>query len=336
METEIRFIDARITFKHLILLAIALSLGRRSVPSDQSASPQEPAATDTNGRPAVATRAPAHPRGWKDLLVDAWREAGEDNVSLAAAGVAFYGFLALVPLLGAVVLIYGLLASPEDLPRHMRALAGFLPAEASRLVAGQMDQVVHASSGKKGVGLLVALGVALFGSRSAAGGLISSLNIAYDEEERRGFIKTNLIALAITAAAACVVAVVLAGVVAFGSLHLVLPHLGGALRFALTGVTWIVLGLLAAAAAASLYRYGPSRGTAQWRWITPGTVLFSAGWIVLTGGLGLYAASIGHYNATYGSLAGVVVLLTWLYLSAWVLLFGAEVNAELEQRDRRR
>ena len=270
-------------------------------------------------------------KGWKDALIAAWGEAGSDNVGLASAGVAFYAFLALVPLLGSVVLIYGLLASPDDLPRHIRAVAGFLPREAARLVASQLEQVVGASSDKKGFGLLIALGIALFGARSAVGGIIASLNIAYDEEERRGFLKVNLIALAITAGAACVVALVLGGVVAFGSLHLVLPELGGVLRVGLTLLTWVAMGLVAAAAAATLYRFGPSRGTAQWRWISPGTALFAVSWIALTAGLGVWARSFGHYNATYGSLAGVVVLLTWFYLSSYALLFGAEVNSAFEQ-----
>ena len=138
--------------------------------------------------------------GWKDVLVRTWRESTRDNVGLVAAGVAFYAFLALVPLLGATVLTYGLFASPETVLKNMNSLTNVMPADVAQLVGEQLMNVVGTSSGKKGLGLLIALGIALFGARNAAGAIITALNIAYEEEEKRGFLTVTLLALAITAA----------------------------------------------------------------------------------------------------------------------------------------
>jgi membrane protein len=291
-------------------------------------------AEDARGRNAASpTGLP--PRAWKAALLRTWKESSADNVGLIAAGVAFYGFLALVPLLGAVVLTYGLFANIQTVSRHVGSLMSVMPADAARLIGEQLLTVVQGSSGKKGLGLLLALAIALFGARNAAGSMITALNIAYEEEERRGFLKVNLIALAITAAAVITFVIGLLGVASLGYLHVALPS-SSPVMVALSRMgTYLALALLAAAAAATLYRYGPSRQDARWRWLTPGSLLFAIGWVLLTLGFGFYVANFGDYGATYGSLGAVVVLLTWMYLSAYALLFGAELNSELEHQTAR-
>ena len=268
---------------------------------------------------------------WIAVAKRSWAEASDDNIGLVAAGVAFYGFLAIVPLLGAVVLSYGLLAEPETVIANVRTLAAAMPADAAQLVGEQLMNVVETSEGKKGFGLLLALGIALFGARNGAGAVVTALNIAYEEKEKRGFVRLTLVNLAITFAA--VLAAIAAGlaVTALAALEEVLPHAPGV---AVAGkiVSYLLLMLVAAAAAATLYRYGPSRAQARWTWITPGSLLTAAGWVLLTLGFGIYVANFGNYNATYGSLGAVVVLLTWLYLSSYLLLFGAELNSELEHQ----
>jgi membrane protein len=289
-----------------------------------------PSPTDTGRHAASPFAMPA--RGWKEVLVRSWKEAGQDNVGLIAAGVAFYGFLALVPLLGAIVLSYGLVASPETVMRNMRSLTDVMPAQAAQLVGEQLMNVVQTSGGKKGFGLLLALGVALFGARNGAGSIMTALNIAYEEEEKRGFLRVNLTALAITAGAVLVAIVAVIAVAALGHLERLIP---GAPGFVITLgklLTYVLLLCAAAAVAATLYRYGPSRAKAKWVWLTPGSLLAALGGVVLTIGFGIYVASFGNYNATYGSLGAVVVLLTWLYLSSYILLFGAELNSELEHQ----
>lgn len=271
-------------------------------------------------------------RGWKQVALRTWRQSSEDNVGLVAAGVAFYGFLALVPLLGATVLTYGLIAAPDTVLSNVRSLTAVMPADAARLVGEQLMSVVQTSDGKKGFGLLLALAIALFGARNAAGSVITALNIAYEEEEKRGLIKVNLLALAITAAAVLLAIAAMIAVATLGHLEKLFPQLPGPLLLLGKLASYALLLAVATAATATLYRYGPDREKAKWSWITPGSIFASAGWILLTLGFGFYAANFGNYGKTYGSLATVVVLLTWMFLSAYVLLFGAELNSELEHQ----
>lgn len=327
MERTIRVQEGPLTFKHLLLVGLALATAKSpgKLPPPPAA---QPLATpgDEAAAPIAASRA------WRDVLLRSWQEATDDNIGLAAAGVAFYAFLALVPLLGAVVLTYGLFASPASVGEDFAKLTQVLPRDAAQLIGDQMAQVVQTSGSKKGVGLLIALAIALFGARSAVGGVITSLNIAYEEKEKRGLLKVNLLAFGMTAAAAALAALAVGAVSALGYLDVALPHVGAVITGMLKVVSYILLVLVAAAAAATLYRYGPSHQNARWRWITPGTVIFAVAWVALTAGLGFYAANFGHYGATYGSLAGAILLLTWIWLSAYALLFGAELNSELEQR----
>ena len=273
--------------------------------------------------------------GWKEVAFRTWKESSKDNVSLVAAGVAFYGFLAMVPLLGATVLTYGLVASPQTVLHNVSSLATSLPQDVAKLVGDQLLNVVKTSSSKKGFGVLVALVIALWGARNAAGSLIIALNIAYEEEEERGWIKVTLLSLAITAAAVLLGMLGAAVVGAMAAVEKMLPGLGPAGVIAGKVLAYLLLAAAAAAAAATLYRYGPSRAKAKWTWITPGSVLFAVGWVLLALGFGFYVSNFGKYNVTYGSLGGVIVLLTWLYLSSFILLFGGEFNSEVEHQTAR-
>jgi len=272
----------------------------------------------------------ALPRGDKIAVAKAaWAEASDDNVGLVAAGVAFYGFLAIVPLLGALVLSYGIFADPRTVIDTVNQLTAVMPADAARLIGEQLMGVVQGSDGKKGLGLLFALAVALFGARNGAGAIITALNIAYEEHEKRGIVVLNLTALAITAGAVLVALVAVVAVTALGALDELLgrqPVLVAVGRI----LSYLLFLLAAAAGAATLYRFGPSRAQPRWQWITPGSFFTALGLLVLTLGFGFYVTRFGNYNATYGALGSVVVLLTWLYLSSYILLLGAELNSEFE------
>lgn len=272
---------------------------------------------------------------WREVAVRTYKEASADNVGLVAAGVAFYGFLALFPLLGATVLAYGLIAEPATVVRHMHKLTAMLPADVAKIIAEQLLGVVQTSAGKKGIALISALALAVFGARNAAGAIVTALNIAYEEEEKRGFLKTNLLALAITLSAVVVLVIALLAAAILGYLDELMPR-ASVIVIALGKVlSYVLLALAAAGAAATLYRYGPSRDKAQWIWLTPGSLLFAISWVILTLAFGYYIARFGSYGATYGSLSAVVVLLTWLYLSSYALLFGGELNSELEHQTAR-
>lgn len=269
---------------------------------------------------------------WKQALVRAWQEGSADNIGLIAAGVAFYAFLALVPLLGAGVLIYGLAAEPETVERHILSLTTALPAAAAELIGEQLTAVVEDSSGKKGFGLLLAFAVALFGARNGAGSVITAMNVAYDEEERRGIVKLNLLALALTLGGILGAILAISAMTALAALGDLLPQAGGVAVLLGKLASFLLVLLLGMGGAAALYRYGPDRDAPRWEWISAGSFVAAAGGMLLTALFGFYAANFGNYNATYGSLSAIVVLLTWLYLSAYLLLLGAEINAELERQ----
>lgn len=273
--------------------------------------------------------------GWKEIAFRTWKEASKDNISLVAAGVAFYGLLAMVPMLGATVLTYGLVATPHTVLHNIQSLTTSLPGDVAKLLGDQLMNVVKTSGSKKGFGLFVALAVALWGARNAAGSLIIAVNIAYEEEEKRSWFKVTLLSLAITAGAVLLAMVGAAAIGVMAQLQSWLPNIGPVGVIVGKVLAYLLLGALAAAAAATLYRYGPSRAKAKWTWITPGSVFFAIGWVVLTLGFGYYVSHFGKYDVTYGSLGGVIVLVTWLYLSSFILLFGAEFNSEIEHQTAR-
>jgi membrane protein len=269
---------------------------------------------------------------WKEVFVRTWKETSEDNMSLVAAGVAFYGFLALVPLLGAAILSYGLIADPQAIVRHVTSLSEVLPKEAASLIGDQLLNIEQTSGEKKGLGLFFALALALFGARNGAASIITALNIAYEEEEQRGFIWVNVLALIITIGAVAIGIVAVIAIASLGHLEDLLPWLPGPALVLGKLLSYVVLVLAGAGGAATLYRFAPSRHTAKWVWLTPGSVMAGILWLAMTTGFGVYVANFTDYGATYGSLAAVIVLLTWLYLSSYVLVLGAELNSELERQ----
>ncbi|WP_068081064.1 YihY/virulence factor BrkB family protein [Novosphingobium rosa] len=289
----------------------------------------------SEGAPAHETQAETFrrlsPKAWRKALWDSWQEASNDNIALISAGVAFYAFLALVPLLGAVVLTYGLVADPDTVVRDMKALTSVMPPDASHFVGQQLMEVVQTSSGKKGFGAIFALALALFAARNGAGSIITALNIAYEVKERRSYILVTLLAIGTTGLAVLTVIVAMVAITALGHLQRLVP--GAPIVLLVLGklTTYGILGLSGTAASAILYRYGPSRRHARWVWLNPGSLLASVCWMLLALGFGVYVARFGNYSATYGSLSAPVVLLTWLYLSIYVLLFGAELNCELQR-----
>ena len=258
------------------------------------------------------------------LFADAFARAGRNNVSIVAAGVAFYVFLGMVPLLAATVLTYGLIADPEMVSQHIGALSQVLPPSAAELFSQQLRSVVETSDGKKGIGLFIALALALFGARNGAGSVLTALNIAHGVPEGRNLLKANAVALVITAGG---VLAVICAVAAMATLSALAAYVPTGSAIAGTAVTYGFTTVLGTAGAAVLFRYAPNRTPPEWKIVLPGAVLASIGWLLLTLLFGIYVANFGNYNATYGSLSAVAILLTWLYFSALILLMGAELNA---------
>lgn len=288
---------------------------------------------NSRGRDA-ASPAEIPPRGWRDIAIRTWREAAGDNIGLIAAGVAFYGFLALVPMLGALLLTYGLVADAATVMAHARAAFSLLPPDAARLVADQLLQLSAQSAGKTGLGLLLSLAIALYGAMRGASAILVALNIAYDEVDERGLVARTMLALAITVGTVAIAVVALAAIGSLALLDSLYPAAPAAILLIVRLLFWAAAAVAASAGIAILYRCGPHRHSAKWRWLSPGSIVATAAWIAMTFGFGLYSANVAHYDAAYGALGAVVALLMWLYLSAYILLFGAELNGEIERQTR--
>lgn len=270
-------------------------------------------------------------RGWKDVLVRTLAEAKADQVPLLAAGVAFFGLLALVPALVAFVSLYGLLADPGDVARHVGDLLGAAPSEVQDLVRNQLEALTADSASSIGVGLAAGLAVALWSASSGMKHVIDALNTAYDEVEGRSFVKVRGLALLLTIGAVALLVVAMVVLTVVPSL-LEGSALGSTTELVLGVLRWPALALAFAAALAVLYRVAPSRDDAEWRWVTPGAGVATVLWLVASAGFSLYVSRFGSYNDTYGSLGGVVVAMLWLFLTAYVVILGAELDAELERQ----
>jgi membrane protein len=269
---------------------------------------------------------------WRDVLVRTWKEAGDDNVGLLAAGVAFYAFLAFVPLLAATVLVYGLAAEPETVAKHIRALFGMLPEDAAALIGDQLKSMTESPDAAKGWSLVVAVALAIYGASKGSGAIVTALNIAYEVKESRGFIKSTLLSLAMTVGALIVLVIAAAGISVMGWVEAFFPGFPAWTHSLFRILFWAVAVVAVGFGLAATYRYAPNRPDAPWVWISPGSAAATLLWLVASLGFGFYVSQFGNYNATYGSLGGVVVFLTWLYLSAYIVLMGGEMNSELERQ----
>jgi membrane protein len=282
---------------------------------------------------ADSTRPWHHPwRAWRSILGRVYVMMGYHNLSLMAAGVAFYAFLSFVPLLGAIVMSYGLIADPNTVAQHMETIFELVPADAARLISDQLIAVVTTASGKAGLGLIIALVLSIYGAMRASSAIIQALNVVYEEEESRNFIVTTLLSAALTIGAVGAAIVGMLSAVALGYLRFLTDLLGPAGVVTMQVLTWVVATLIASAAFGFVYRYGPDRAHARWQWLTIGSVAATVLWLAATVGFGVYAANFANYNATYGALGAVVVLLMWLFVSSYAVLIGAEINAEAERQ----
>lgn len=272
--------------------------------------------------------------GWKDI---AWRvkdEIADDHVATFAAGVAFFGLLALFPAIGAVIALAALALDPLLIKAQLGGLLSALPAEAAGILQSQLTEVAASAGGGMTLAALFGLAVSLYSASKGMKVLIEGMNLAYDEDEERGFIRLNLMAIGMTLGAIVGIVAALAAMVAVPAI-LATVGLSGVGTALLQYGRWVVLAVLALLGLAALYRYGPSRDKPKWRWVSPGSLLATVLWIAGSALFSIYASNFGSYNETYGTLGGVIVLLTWLWLSAFIVLLGAEVNSEIEHQTKR-
>ncbi|MFC3103952.1 YihY/virulence factor BrkB family protein [Salinisphaera aquimarina] len=268
-------------------------------------------------------------KGWRDVFMRVFHAFGDNNLSIIAAGVSFYGLLAIFPGIAAFVALYGLFQDPAEVVAQMQQLNGIVPGDVISTVTDQMTQVAGRPQATLGFAALFTLVLALWSARKGTNALMVALNVVYAERETRNFLIKILVSLALTLA-------IIAGLIAVALLAAGVPLVLAALNFP----DWAVavgrgLGLGASAfvlmlGIAGLYRYAPNRRPPKWRWVMIGATMVTIFWILGSLGFSVYVAFSGSYSATYGSLGAVVVVLTWLYITILIMLVGGELNAQLE------
>jgi membrane protein len=267
------------------------------------------------------------PRGWLDIAKRTGKEVKQDQVPLLSAGVAYYTLLSLFPAAIAAVSIYGLVANPDTVRNQIDKLTEMLSPSTADLVGEQIKQVTSGAGGALGLATVIGILTALWSASSGMKALITGVNLAYDETETRKFVKLRGLALLLTLGAMVLLGVALALIVGFPAVAdgwpTPLAWTAGILR-------WVLLAALLVAALAVLYRYAPNRDEPRWTWVSWGSGIATLLWILASVGFSIYANSFGNYNKTYGALAGVIILMFWLFLTAFVVLVGAELNTEME------
>ena len=268
-------------------------------------------------------------RDWKAILQRTWQQIGEDRLLATAAGVVFYGLLAIFPAVTALVSSYGLFADPSTISSNLQKLAVMLPDGTFAIVQDQIARVLGKGTGTLGVTFLFGLLMAIWSANAGMKAIFDALNVVYEERETRSFLRLNLTSLAFTVAALAAIMLMIGGVIA---VPLALQRLGLGQRgeWIVSLGRWPALLLFLMTALAILYRFGPSRTNARWQWISPGAVAATLLWLAGSALLSLYLSNFANYTATYGSLGAAIGLMTWMWMSAIIVLCGAELNSEID------
>ncbi|MGY1691738.1 YihY/virulence factor BrkB family protein [Geodermatophilus sp. SYSU D01105] len=296
-------------------------------------SPRPPGGLDERSLPGIGADKPTQIplRGWKQVVKRAWAENKADNMPIIAGGVAFFAFLAVFPALIAMISIYGLVASPETVARQVEDLSAQLPESAADLIGQQLTSITERSGGALTFGLVFSVVGALWSASGGVNNLITAVNLAYDEVETRNFVRLRATSLALTLGAIVFI------LLTFG-LVAVVPAVLDALPLGVVGtvlaqvIRWVLILAVMAGSLAVLYRVAPDRDAPRLRWVSLGSIVVTLVWAVVSLLFSFYVNNFGSYDKTYGTIAGVIVLMLWLYLTCYLILLGAEINSEAEHQ----
>lgn len=272
--------------------------------------------------------------GWKDTLMRVKAGISDDHISMVSAAMAYYALFALVPAISAIVLMYAWVSDPAEITQHVEKAGQFIPAELQEILKTQLGSLASKASSSLGFGAIFSLLLALWGASKVSKAIMEAMNIIYEEDDKRGFFKKNLLAIGMT-----LVAVVLA-ILAMGVI-VVIPaitnmfNFGPAIEIGATAASWVVLLGLFSFFLSFAYRFGPDRQKAKWKWVSTGAIIAAVLWAIVSALFSWYAKEFGNFNKTYGSLGAMIVLMTWFYLSSFVILLGGEINAELEHQTKK-
>lgn len=282
-------------------------------------------------QPGASADSPAEipSRGWWQIAKRVFASLGSDHVSLVAAGVAFFSFLAIFPALSALISLYGLVMAPAQVAEQIGQLASVLPAQARDMLNDILLNITTTSDEKLGWSLVVSIALSIWSANKGTAALFEGLNIVYNEHEKRSFIKLKALTLTFTLAG--FVGAILSLILIVG-ISAVIERLGleNWLELLISLIRWPLLAALFMMALALSYKFAPSRDDPKFKWVSVGTVVATAFWLVLSAGFAYYAANFGSYDEVYGSLAAVVITLLWLFLTVITILLGAEINGEME------
>jgi membrane protein len=274
------------------------------------------------------------PVGWKDTLLRVKDGIREDRVSLVSAGMAFFALLASVPALTATVFMYAWFSDPADIAGHLAQFENVLPGEIMEMIHTQLASLAGQTPGALGFGAIFSLVFALVSASKSTRSFMEAMNIIYNEREERHFVRFFALAIGLTLLAIILVLIAMAVVVVLPAVFAFID-LGGGTQMAINILSWLILIALFSFFMAIAFRFGPDRKVPKWKWVSVGAVTSSVLWVVASLGFTFYVARFGNFNATYGSLGAVVVLMLWFYITSFVLLLGAEINAELEHQTNR-
>jgi len=273
-------------------------------------------------------------RGWGDIAWRMYHLNNKENMPLLAAGVAFYAVLAIFPAMAAVVSLYALVADPTDVQRHLQALEGALPADVLLIFSEQLDTLTSEEPESLGFRLILGVLLAIWSSHRAVNAIVYAISVAYKEEETRSYFKFHFVTYTIAGGAVLLVVSALVLMVVLPVLLEWLP-LGPLTTVATQTARVLVFIFLVMGSFSLLYRFAPPRRPAQWRWISPGSIVATIAWLLLSFGFSHYVNTFGTYNETYGALGAVVVLMMWFFLSGYAVIAGAMMNAQMEYQTRK-
>ncbi|MBV1701985.1 MAG: YihY/virulence factor BrkB family protein [Hyphomicrobiales bacterium] len=266
---------------------------------------------------------------WRDIIWRTIRSVPQDRIFATSGSVAFFGLLAIFPAIATLISLYGLIADATTIHNHLSLLEGVLPRNAITLFDQQMLDIAAKRNNTLGIASIVSFAIALWSANSGIVALLDALNVVYKEREKRSWLRLYATAFLFTLGAIAVVAASIGLLAIFGS-ALQFLGLGGWVRRLVNALRWPLLLGLAFAALSLLYRYGPSRAVAKWRWISAGSVAAAIAWIGMSMLFSWYVGQFNSYNRVYGSLGAIAGLMTWIWFSVVVALIGAELNAAME------
>jgi membrane protein len=270
-------------------------------------------------------------KGWKDVALRVYHRLLQERVTLTAAGVAFYLLLSLFPGLAALVSLYGLISDPSTIGAQMAFLSDLFPADALDLVLGQLKALSQQNDSTLSIGFFVGLGISLWSARNGVAALFEAMNLAYAEEEKRGFLSITLFSILFTLGG-LLVAAVLTTALAVLPVVMAVVFIPDRVELLMKVVRWPIMLAVIWLGTVLIYRYGPSREDAKLRWLNFGTVFSTGAWLITSLGFSYYIENFADLNATYGTLGTFIGFMLWTWISTVILIVGAIINAELEHQ----